>query len=60
MDFVSGRDAPYIINEYIIKELKVIEFGQESTTIASEEYKRDLNFFEWMTEIVKNVSKLIF
>lgn len=58
MDFLSGKDAPYIINEYIIKALKAIEFVQESTTIASEEYKRDLNFFEWMTEIVKNVSKL--
>lgn len=59
MDFVSGRDAPTIINQYIIRELIAMEYVPESTTIASEELRGNQNVFEWMADLVKKFTKLI-
>lgn len=60
MDFVSGKDAPITINQYIIKELdsyKIVPVT--STTVPPEEYRRGQNVFDWILDFIKSISKLI-
>uniref|UniRef100_A0A336L0B9 Lipase n=1 Tax=Culicoides sonorensis TaxID=179676 RepID=A0A336L0B9_CULSO len=61
MDFISGKDAPKLINRYIIKALKTYPYvaPPELTTVPPSEYRANPNFFEWISEVVGNFSKMI-
>lgn len=55
MDYISGKDAPTTINQYIIKELDTYKIVVPSTTVPPEEYRRSQNIFEIITDFFKKL-----